>query len=68
MNTITHDEMKTKILAVVKSAGSQYAAAKQLDISAAYLSDILAGKRAISDSLARKLGFRRSLMYRKEEV
>jgi plasmid maintenance system antidote protein VapI len=52
-----------KIKEMIKKAGSQKAVAQQLDISQAYLSDILKNKRAISDAVARKLGFKRSICF-----
>jgi plasmid maintenance system antidote protein VapI len=49
-----------KIKEMVKKAGSQKAVAIELDISQVYLSDILKGNRNISESVAKKLGFKRS--------
>jgi plasmid maintenance system antidote protein VapI len=66
MNTIKHDEAIELIRGMVKKNGSQFAAAKALDISPAYLGDILAGKRSISDNIARKLGYRRVVVFVKE--
>jgi plasmid maintenance system antidote protein VapI len=54
------NEPLEKIKAMVIELGNKKAVAKKLDISQSYLSDILAGKRNISDNIARKLGFKRS--------
>lgn len=64
MSELTHEQMIDKLREVVKDEGSQFAAAQSLDISPAYLSDILTGKRKVSDRLARRLGFRREFAYR----
>jgi len=61
---LTQEQMTEQIRKIVKAAGSQFAAAQQMDISPAYLNDILKGRRAISDQLARRLGFRREMVYR----
>lgn len=42
---------------------TQTAAAKALAISPAYLSDILAGKRGLSEPVAKRLGFERRTVY-----
>lgn len=67
MSELTHEQMIDKLREVVKDEGSQFAAAQALDISPAYLSDILTGKRKVSDRLARRLGFRREFAYRHNE-
>lgn len=64
-NIITHEKAIELIRAIVKDKGSQFAAAKFLDISPSYIGDILANKAAISDNVARKLGYRRVLAYEK---
>jgi hypothetical protein len=66
MTTITHEKALELIRGMVKEKKSQIAAAKHLDISPAYLSDILAGKRDISDSVAHRLpphGYRRVIFF-----
>ena len=66
MTTITHDKALELIRGIVKENKSQLKAAKFLDISPAYLSDILAGKRDISDSIAHRLpphGYRRVIFF-----
>jgi hypothetical protein len=51
------NEYLNELKAFVEAAGSQAAAARKLDITAAYLGDILKGNRTISDRMAEKLGF-----------
>lgn len=66
MTTITYDKAIELIRKMVKDEGSQFAAAKKLDVSAQYLSDILLGRRDISDNVARKLpphGYRRVIFF-----
>ena len=48
---------------VVIMSGSQRRAAKELSISASYLGDVLHGKRGVSDELAQRLGWRRTVRY-----
>lgn len=43
----------------IKNAGSQRAVADELDITPPHLSDILSGKRNLSDDVLAKLGFER---------
>jgi plasmid maintenance system antidote protein VapI len=47
-----------KVASLVKQRGSKKAVADSLDISPQYLTDILHGRRPISDNIAKKLGFR----------
>lgn len=63
--TITHTDAVGLIRKVVQEHGSNVNAAKVLDISPAYLGEILKGTRAISDNVARKLGYRRVIAYEK---
>ena len=55
--------MRQVITNAVISAGSQRRAAKELSISASYLGDVLHGKRGVSDELAQRLGWRRTVRY-----
>ena len=52
-----------KLQSMVAESGTQKAVAEELGISQVYLSDILAGRREISASVARKLGFERRTDY-----
>ncbi len=67
MPTITQDKAIELIEKIVKKHGSQREAAKELDISVTFLSDILKRRRSISDQIARRLGYRRVVMFEKEE-
>ena len=63
MATITQEKALNIIREMVASEGTQVAVAKKLDISPAYLTDILMGIRPISDNVARKLGYKRVTVY-----
>lgn len=47
---------------------TQKATAEELGISPQYLGDILAGRREISDRVAKALGFRRVVTFEKEKT
>jgi transcriptional regulator with XRE-family HTH domain len=53
-----------KLKEMIKEKGNQKDVAKELDISQAYLSDILKGNRIVSQSVAKKLGFHRQITFR----
>ena len=59
--------LRSEILALVKKYLSQKNAAKFLKISPQYLCDILICRREISESLAKKLGFKRTIVFQKIE-
>lgn len=63
MDIITHEEAVQILRDIVGKEGTQLAAAKRLDTSPQFLSDILLGRRAIPDSLARKIGYRRVISF-----
>ena len=60
---ITQDEILEVIEEMVKKWGSQKNVADHLEISNAYMSDILAGLRPVSDAVAKKLGYKRVVKY-----
>jgi DNA-binding transcriptional regulator YdaS (Cro superfamily) len=62
MNRTAFDTM---LAALIKRAGSQAAAAAELGISTAYLSDVKNGRRAPGDKLLAALGLKRSIQYEK---
>jgi plasmid maintenance system antidote protein VapI len=63
----SEEEILSQLRAYCEEAGTQVEAAKQLDISNAYLSDILNKKRGISAEIANKLGFvKTTVFYYKE--
>jgi hypothetical protein len=53
---LSADQMRRKLREACKEAGSQKAWAKQNGVSAAYVSDCLAGRREIGESISRKFG------------
>lgn len=53
-----------RLAAVIARTGSQKAAARELGVSAAYLNDVVRGRRAMSARLARALGLERVTIYR----
>jgi len=63
MANISNEKALELLRQIIKQEGSQLAAARKLDVSPAYLSDILNGNRSISDQVARKLGYRRVVFY-----
>ena len=65
--TITEEEARELIRDMVDTEGSQSAVAKQLGISASFVSDILAGSRKVSDRVAQKLGYSRVIMFEKQD-
>ncbi len=65
MQTISNEEAIELIKKIIEKEGAQYKAAKKLGISAAYLSDILKNRRAISDKVSKKLGYERITTYKK---
>lgn len=52
---------------IVKEEGSQTGAAKRLGIAVSYLSDILNGNRNVSEKIAKKLGYKKVIVYKKIE-
>ena len=65
-NEITHDEILEIIRQMVSKWGSQRAIADHLKISNAYMSDILAEKRDVSNSVAKRLGYTKIVKYKKD--
>lgn len=63
MANISREKALELIRDLIKTEGSQTKAAARLDISSAYLSEILTENRPISDAVARKLGYRRVISY-----
>jgi transcriptional regulator with XRE-family HTH domain len=61
----TEREMRNLLVAKAKAAGSQAALAKKLGLSAAYLSDVILGRRDVR-RVAERLGYKAETFYRKE--
>lgn len=63
----TNEDMLKEIRKICDELGSQAAAAIELDISPAHLSDLLSGRRMVSDAIARQLGYERVATFNKVE-
>jgi plasmid maintenance system antidote protein VapI len=63
---ITQEEILDILKQMAKKWDTQKELAEQLGISNAYMSDILAGIRPVSDGVARRLGYRRIVKYTRE--
>jgi plasmid maintenance system antidote protein VapI len=63
---ITHDEILKIIREMVGKWGTQKELADHLGISNAYLNDIIHEKQAVSDRVARRLGYKRVMKFTKE--
>lgn len=61
--TITEQEVIALIRAMVNQECSQRKVARILDISDAFLSDVLAGNRPVSERIAHKLGYKRVAVF-----
>jgi DNA-binding transcriptional regulator YdaS (Cro superfamily) len=51
------EKVLVKLRAYVKMCGSQKEAAHRLGLSAQYISDLMKGRRRVSESIANKFGF-----------
>ena len=60
---MTRDELIELLQRKVQRAGTQAALAKELGITAAYLGDVLNGKRKPGPTLLNAIGFRRVITY-----
>lgn len=65
MTTITHDEILQEIRDLVAREGSQVVVATDLEMTPQYLNDILHGRKLVSDTVARQLGYERIVSYKK---
>jgi plasmid maintenance system antidote protein VapI len=63
---ITQEEILAIIKEMVGKWGTQKELANQLGISNAYLNDIIHEKQAVSDAVARKLGYKRIVRFAKD--
>jgi len=61
----TQEQLKETIWDLVTEHGSQKAVAELLKIKPAYLNDILHDKRAISDHVAKQIGYFRQTVFTK---
>ena len=60
---IDEHAMRSVLRNAIERAGSQAAFAAKHDLSPSYISDLLAGRREISDHIARLLGYQRVIRY-----
>jgi plasmid maintenance system antidote protein VapI len=65
MNSIAigEEQMKDRLKMYVDSCKNQSEAARRLGIGDAFLSEMIRGKRIISERVARQLGYSRSYAY-----
>lgn len=56
--------IREELRKAVKFFGSQKACARKFGISQAFMSDMLKGRREVSDRVAHKLGFTREAIYK----
>lgn len=63
----THDTILARLRGCVKVEGSQKAVAKKLGVSQQYLTDVLKGRRDISDTVARKMGYEKVAVFFRTE-
>lgn len=61
--TVSEKQILDMLKDYIKERGTQRVAAIDLGISQAFLSDIVLGKREVSDSVARKLGFSKVYLF-----
>jgi len=64
---MTRDELVELLQRKIRHAGTQAAVAKELGITAAYLGDVLHGKREPGPTLLDGLGLRRVVTYEKAD-
>ena len=62
--TLTETDIRVRLEKRVFECGSQSAFAKSLGVTPQYVSDILAGKRAIPDKVLAAIGVERVVSYR----
>ena len=62
---MTSAQVRQLLLAQSQKIGSQAALAKQLGVSAVYLSDVIRGKREPAETICAALGIERVVTYRK---
>lgn len=61
LKKITEDELRKKVIAVVRKAGSSYKAAEALGIGSSHIRVVMTGKN-IPDALARCFGYTRRVI------
>lgn len=62
---IDYDSMVEELRKLQAAEGSQRAAAEKLGVTASYFSYLLSGRKLISENVARKMGYRRVVLFEK---
>ena len=60
---VSHSVLRARIAHIVHTYNTQKDAAEAYGVSCAYLSDLLSGRRDISDEVARKFGYQQAERY-----
>jgi hypothetical protein len=68
MSVFTKQELVERLRTAIASAGSQEAFAAQHDIAAAYISDVMRGRREPGQKILDALGVERVVTYRVKDV
>lgn len=64
MITLSEDEVLILLRKEIGNAGSQKEFARRCALSAAYINDVLHGRRALTDSVLGVIGVERQVIYR----
>lgn len=59
------NDLTKYLMRLVKDSGSQSKAAKRIGITRQFLGEIIRGKKSVSESFAKKLGFRKKIVWEK---
>lgn len=59
----TSDQMLLVLKEYVREAGTQRAAAESLNITPQHISDLMRGRRDISENIAKQLGYTRMIIF-----
>lgn len=59
------NDLTKYLMRLVKDAGSQSKAAKRIGITRQFLGEIIRGKKSVSERFAKKLGFRKKIVWEK---
>jgi len=62
----TEHDMRDIITKMVEANGTKSAVAVTLDVSSAYLGDILLGRRSVGGKIVKKLGWEKVVVYRRK--
>ncbi len=62
---VSETDVLDALRSLITREGGQRAVARSLDVSAAYINDILHGRRGVSERIANALGFSQQVTYQK---